>query len=261
MATRRPWRSAGVLGAIAATVVVGALLAGAFAESGARAPLTSRWAATGALIDADLAVTPCETSYGVPESRHVTLPPRITAQVSRKDWRGLTMFTDGLGTLDVVGPTAWHCTALDAVDGSSTLIVYPPGEPQPTWGDVTAVRQGIVATRSGRCVGCALLTACPLFALAAVRYELAYGVRCHTAGAAEQRRHVSVSKVLFIDPPGVLGAGRPSGGGTTAYGAMLWRAPRGTPPTTWLATCTLPTEDHDLCVLSVRAFLARLPDR
>jgi len=38
---------------------------------------------------------------------------------------------------------------------------------------------------------------------------------------------------------------------------MLWHLPGARQPSAWLDTCTLPSSDQALCVLSVRAFLAR----
>ena len=218
------------------------------------------WAVAGPLEVAEVAVTPCPTSFGAPGTRDVALPPTLRVEVSASLRAKVTVFTDGLGLLDVLAPSSWGCTALDAVDGSSTLVVFPPGAPLPRWGSVNSVRDGIVASQTGACVGCSLQTACPLFSGARASYVATYGLRCHLAPAHQEVvARISPSHVLFIDPPGVLGAGRPSGGGLAAYGAMLWHLPHTRLPTAWLDTCTLPTSYHDLCVLSVRAFVARRP--
>ncbi|HEV3213829.1 MAG TPA: hypothetical protein VGZ03_10580 [Acidimicrobiales bacterium] len=214
------------------------------------------WAVAGTLVVANLPVARCPTSYGIPSARDVDLPRFVRAVLSRALAPTVSVFTDGLGTLDVVAPTAWGCTALDGVAGSSTLIVYPPGEQRPSWGHVTAVRSGIVATQTGGCAGCSIETACPLFAAAAHQYAVIYRSSCRHA-AEERRTDVSGSTVLFVDPPGVLGSGEPSGGALAAYGAMLWHLPGARHPTAWRVTCTLPSADQPLCVLSVRAFLAR----
>ncbi len=243
--------------AVLAAVAVGVLLVPASAVPAAPA-LT--WGIPGQVVVADLPVVRCPTSVGIPASRHVVLPSTIRAQVSPALASSVSVFADGLDTLNVVAPTTWGCTALDSVAGSSTLIVYPPGEPAPVWGDVTAVRTGIVASQTGSCTGCSLEVACPLFAAARRQYRATYRVGCAGVPArGEQRVTVATHRVLFIDPPGVLGAGKPSGGGLAAYGAVLWHLRGQRAETAWLDTCTLPVADHGLCVLSVRDFLARHP--
>jgi len=215
------------------------------------------WAVEGPLVVASLPVTKCPTSYGTPR-RDVDLPARVRVMVTAALARQVSVFTDGLGTLDVVAPSTWGCTALDGIAASSSLIVYPPGEPRPSWGHVTTVRSGIVATQTGGCDGCSLETACPLFSAAARQYEAIYRTPCqHVARSSERRSVISASTVLFVDPPEVQGTGEPSGGELAAYGVMLWHLPGSRHPTAWLDTCTLPTPDQPLCVLSVRAFLAR----
>jgi hypothetical protein len=243
-------------------VSIGVVVALLASQSPSAAPQRSvSWSLTEALVVANLPVNQCATSYGAPESRSDALPSHQLAVVTAKRWRSLVMYTDGLGTLYVLGPKGWSCTALDAVDGASTLVVYPPGARKPSTGDLTAVRTGIVASQTGGCAGCSLETACPLFHAASLRYAAAYGVHCRQSGAtAERRQTPSPSRVLFVDPPGVLGAGRPSGGADAAYGAMLWHLPGDPRATAWLDTCTLPDTERSVCVLSVRAFLARHPD-
>jgi hypothetical protein len=241
---------------VASGAVVAALLVAPASEAVPEAP----WSVASPLVVADLPVARCPTSYGIPLSRHVQLPTHVRAQVTSALASSLSVFTDGLGTLDVVAPTTWGCTALDGVAGLSKLVVFPPGDPRPTWGDVTAVRRGIVASQTGGCGGCSLETACPLFASAARQYLSIYRTPCRGGAAnAELRAHLTGRTVLFVDPPGVSGTGVPSGSGDAAFGAMLWHPPGARQPAAWLDTCTLPAPDHDLCVLSVRAFLSRHP--
>lgn len=219
----------------------------------------STWAAPGPLVRDNLQVTLCPTHLGASASHATSLPTHLRAIVSRRLVGTLTTFTDARGTLDVVAPSTWQCTALDGVAGLSTLIVYPPGQPRPPWGDVAVVHQGIAASQSGGCGGCSLETACSLFTPAQHRYLATYGIACQHADEHEELvTHVSSAQTKFIDPPGVFGAGRPSGGVDAAYGAMVWRPRHGVRfPRASLITCTLPDADHELCVLTVDAFLGR----
>jgi hypothetical protein len=251
---------AAVLALVGLAVLFGAVTLGLLADAPAPAVPDAPWTVTGPLVVANLPVARCPTSYGIPATRHVHLPRFARAQVSPSLARSVSVFTDGLGTLDVLAPTGWGCTALDGVAGSSSLVVYPPGSPRPSWGDVTAVKAGVVASQTGSCGGCSLETACALFPAAAHDYEAIYKYPCRgVAARGELRTDQSATTVLFIDPPQVLGAGRPSGGANAAYGAMLWHLPHARHPAAWLHTCTLPVEDRVLCVLSVRAFLSRHP--
>jgi len=245
---------------VGAVVAVGCVTAGVLAATDSPVVPAQPWAVQGSVVVADLSVVRCPTSYGIARARDVDLPARVKTQVSRALAGGVSVFTDGLGTVQVVAPSRWGCTALDSVSGSSRLVVYPPGSPRPTWGGVTTIAQGIEASQTGSCGGCSLEEACPLFAAARHAYVATYRVACARASSPGERRTASAPwTVRFVDPPGVLGAGQPSGGGLAAYGVMLWRLPGARHPTAWLDTCTLPVEDRQLCVLSVFAFLARHP--
>jgi hypothetical protein len=247
-------------------VVVGLAVASVAVVAGLAVPAPAPvvpaqpWTVAGPLVVANLPVARCPTSYGIPGTRTVHLPRFVRAQVTPALAHEVSVFTDGLGTLDVVAPTAWACTALDGVAGSSSLVVYPPGATRPPWGHVTTVGSGVVASQTGACGGCSLETACALFPGAARDYQAIYRYPCHgVAARGELRTDVSATTVLFVDPPAVPGAGRPSGGGLAAYGTMLWHLPHAPHPAAWLDTCTLPVAERDLCVLSVRAFLSRHP--
>lgn len=250
-------KRAAILTLVGLCVVSVAVVAGLLADDASPAVPSRPWSVTGPLVVADLPVVRCPTSYGVPPSRHVDLPRHVRVQVIASLAASLSVFTDGLGTLDVVAPANWGCTALDGDLGSSKLVVYPAGDTRPTWG---AVRRGIEASQTGGCGVCSLETACPLFSSAAHAYAVLFHSACRSAArAAELRTRLTGSSILFVDPPGVVATGLPSGGSLVAYGAMLWHLHGARQRSAWIDTCTLPTEDHDLCVLSIRAFLSRHP--
>jgi hypothetical protein len=239
---------------VASVAVVAALLVPAPSPAVPAKP----WAVAAPIVVANLRVVRCPTSYGTPRARDVDLPGFVRTELSSALAPTVSVFTDGLGTLEVVAPSTWGCTALDGVAGSSVLVVYPRGAPRLSGGNATAVRSGILATQTGACDGCSIETACSLFSAAARQYAATYRTSCrHAEPGEELRTDVSASTVLFVDPPGVSGSGQPSGGANAAYGAMLWHLPGTRHPTAWRITCTLPSTDQALCVLSVRAFLAR----
>ena len=66
---------------------------------------------------------------------------------------------------------------------------------------------------------------------------------------------ISSVAVGFQDPPGVAGLGFPSGGQNPANGVGLYQ-PKPTEPTAYLATCTLPAAQQDLCTAVLNHFVA-----
>ena len=59
----------------------------------------------------------------------------------------------------------------------------------------------------------------------------------------------------FQDPAGVAGVGFPSGGQNPANGVGLYQ-PKPTEATAYLATCTLPAAQQDLCTAVLNQFVA-----
>jgi hypothetical protein len=66
---------------------------------------------------------------------------------------------------------------------------------------------------------------------------------------------ISSVAVGFQDPPGVAGVGFPSGGQNPANGVGLYQ-PKPSEPTAYLATCTLPASQQDLCTAVLNHFVA-----
>jgi hypothetical protein len=245
--------------ALAATVAVVATVAVAVAvlvvPSDAHAAHQVPWGLGGAVAVTAVPVTRCPRSEGAP-APHVRLPATVHTDVTSSLAAAVSVYADPDGSLAVLAPKGWSCTSLQATGGASTLEVYPRSTAAPPWGAVSTVARGIVASQSGGCLGCSLELACPLFHSAWLRYVATYRIACRRASTAQSVRPTGwPSAVLFDDPPGVSGAGRPSGGGLAAYGAMVFHE-HGHVSRTWLETCTLPMDDHDLCVVSVRAFAA-----
>jgi hypothetical protein len=63
------------------------------------------------------------------------------------------------------------------------------------------------------------------------------------------------SDVGFFDPIGVAGDGIPSGGLNPANGVMLYQPAPGK-AAAYLATCTLPEAQHDVCTAVLDHFVA-----
>jgi hypothetical protein len=214
------------------------------------------WRVEGRLVVHSLPVELCGGHFTSP-ARGNTGPTDVRAEVPANLASHVELFRDARGSIEVLAPKGWRCTSLAALGGASTIEVYPPSTPAPTWGAVHSVARGIVAEQTGGCQGCSLELACPLFHSAWLRFESTYRLSCRRDPIGESvRRSASPTAMLFSDPPGVVGAGRPSGGGLPAFGAIVFLE-HGRTSRSWVETCTLPVSDHNLCVLSVRAFVQR----
>jgi hypothetical protein len=101
--------------------------------------------------------------------------------------------------------------------------------------------------------------ACALFTSAAVTLQSQLGETCSPPPPGQQATQLSATAVAFEDPPGVQGAGNPTGGTNPADGVVTY-----TPYSndgSWIETCTLPVSDHSLCQLSLNLFVSSYGNR
>jgi hypothetical protein len=204
-----------------------------------------------------LPVVSCPTSYGVPQSAATPLPTSMTLTVPGNLANQLAVYSDGIGSMKLVGPRDWDCSALIGADGSTAVEVFAPGEVAPQSGGAFSPQQqeAIVGSETSACVGCREIQACPLFSTAAADYLNDYQMNCPKARPAQESTYVLSSGVIaFEDPPGVAGDGDPSGGPYPANGVMTYYS--GNDNGSWLDTCTLPSSDHALCTVALNTFVA-----
>ena len=96
--------------------------------------------------------------------------------------------------------------------------------------------------------------ACPFFSAAQAATQQNLGKGCAASSPSqEQVVRTSAVQVGFEDPPGVAGAGYPSGGQNPANGVVLYQ-PKPTEATAYQATCTLAAAQHDLCTAVLNQF-------
>lgn len=169
------------------------------------------------------------------------------------------MYTDKWGTMRLIGPRHWSCQAAYGADGSGGVAVYPAGQPIPSnWGagwklPSSSTVQAVIGNETSACTGCSEGQACPLFASAAKDFLDQIGRPCPaTRPVAENVDRLSAGVVAFEDPPGVVGDGLPSGGSYSANGVMTYYP--GNPSGSWLETCTLPSDQKDLCTATLNYF-------
>ncbi len=215
------------------------------------------------MVTASLPVVVCETTTGVPTTT-TSLPASVSVSVPASDAQqgNLAVYTDETGRLMVVGPTVgWTCNGSFGADGSGLLALAPVGTVVPATGtswhlSASSPTQAIVAMESGGSTVQGAALACPLFSAAKAATQQDLGQICAVSSPTQEHvTRISSVAVGFQDPPGVAGVGYPSGGQNPANGVVLYQ-PKPTEPTAYLATCTLPAAQQDLCTAVVDQFAA-----
>ena len=215
------------------------------------------------MVMATLPVVVCQTSSGVTTTT-AALPGSVSVSVPVADAQqgNLAVYSDETGALMLIGPTVgWTCTGNFGADGSGMMALAPVGTTVPTAGatwqlPASSSTQAIVAMESGGSPVQGAALVCPLFSSARAAMQQNLGKSCAAAGVS--REHVvsiSSGAVGFQDPPGVAGVGFPSGGQNPANGVGLYQ-PKPSEPTAYLATCTLPASQQDLCTAVLNHFVA-----
>ena len=210
-----------------------------------------------ATVNASLPLVSCPTSYGVAQPGSAPLPPSVNLTVPSDLASHLSVYSDENGSMKLVGPNGWDCSASVGADGSTTVEVFAPGEVAPNLGAAFSPQQqeAIVGSETSACVGCREIQACPLFTTAATDYLNDYGMSCPKTRPGNESTYIISSGVIaFEDPAGVVGDGNPSGGPYPANGVMTYYS--GNYNGSWLDTCTMPNSDHALCTVALNAFVA-----
>jgi signal peptidase I len=209
---------------------------------------------TGTVVSASVSVVVCPTTFGVSPPAAKSLPASIRVTVPRNLVGQVAFYSDDQGTMELLGPTGWVCTASYGANGSGGVSVYPTGASAPHSQPFEAsTAEAIVASETSVCLGCREQQACALFASAANDLKQTYGTACRkTRPAAEAVTALSTGVVAFMDPPSVAGDGSPSGGPFPANGVMTYYS--GNENGSWLDTCTLPASDHLLCTAALNLF-------
>jgi hypothetical protein len=231
------------------------------AGSGASSSTTSTSAATVTTV-ATLAVVPCPTTYAIAVTTTTTLPASVSVGVPAAAAANLVVYGDENGIMMMIGPKGWTCHAAYGADGSGGLLISPAGESVPSDPDVgwhlpaSSTAQAIVGYEVGASTVQAAGLACPLFSAAAAVYQQTFGHACTPHPTAESVAGTGSTEAGFVDPAGVAGDGMPSGGTNPANGVMLYLPSGSDRSAGYLATCTLPVAQHDVCTAVLNHFIA-----
>ena len=183
-----------------------------------------------------------------------TLPETVPSDLAPQ----LAVYADQLGSMKLLAPVGWSCSAEQAVDGGSHVSVFPPGQPDPA-SSSSGAAEAVVGSQTGACVGCALGQASALFPDAAAACVEDLGDSpdlCPSAPPAGESDFPIASGVVgFLDPPGVQGSGTPSGGPNPANGVMTYHPQSSGESASNLDTCTLPQDMHATCTAALDNFV------
>lgn len=207
-------------------------------------------------VSVTLALVSCPTTYGVTLPATGALPASISVRVPSDLADQLTVYSDQRGTMKLVGPKGWQCSASYGADGSGGVKVFPSSEQAPSGLAFSPQsQQAIVGSETSACQGCQEIQACPLFPAAANAYLKDYGMSCpQTRPDEESTYQISSGVIGFEDPTDVAGDGNPSGGPFPANGVMTYYSDA--PDGSWLDTCTLPASEHALCTVALNTFVS-----
>jgi hypothetical protein len=211
---------------------------------------------------ATLAVVVCPTTYAIATTTTTTLPASVSVSVPAAAAANLVVYGDDNGIMMMIGPKGWTCHAAYGADGSGGLLISPVGESVPSDPDsgwhlpASSTAQAIVGYEVGVSPVQAAGLACPLFSAAAALYKQTFGHACTPRPTAESAVATGPTGagVAFEDPAGVAGDGRPSGGTNPANGVLLYLPSWPGRAAAYLATCTLPAAQHDVCTAVLNDF-------
>jgi len=158
----------------------------------------------------------------------------------------------GNGTLTLLGPKGWQCSAAVGADGSASMSITPPGQALPT-GSPPLDYQAITAFTGGACVGCIAQMSCAIFPEAWNLFATPGQACPNTIPTTERITRPMAQSAVFEDPPGTSGTGEPSGGAYRALGFLVFDP--GTDaggadvraPSALKVTCTLPDALAPIC--------------
>jgi hypothetical protein len=212
--------------------------------------VTPRAVAAGADSESAIArsvrVVPCPTSFAQSDPNLPVLPRALKVLHSPPSLRGLVAYTNMYDY--VIGPAGMNCSGGIGADGSGLLTIWPRGTRRPSHGSRA---DGLSLELEGACVTCMADLACPFFRVYAARIS---DLPCAThATPGEIVVHAHANVALFEDPPGVAGAGFPSGGRHPANGVVQLSSRNGVSRT----TCTLPPAQRWVCTVSLNDAITR----
>jgi hypothetical protein len=196
----------------------------------------------------------CPTTVGIPTS---PAPVPASTKVSASAVH-LTLYSTVSAGLQILGPAGFDCQGSLAVDGSSSITVWPE-----TTRSGTIAKGGVSAAVYPACTGCMISFACPFFPSA--KEQLQPGNPPCAAQPHDQLVHrLNAYAVAFSDPPrsrlppaalGLVPSNSPDPtSGVVVFGSYLFKNYR--PEIAFGAACLLPASERTICNTILDDFLA-----
>jgi hypothetical protein len=233
-----------------------------FAALSLAAALTGATAAVpaAAATTTKVPVVACPTSRGIPGHPATKYPTRLATNAPPAVAADLAYYSDNVRNLTpLLGPRGWKCQVQIGADGSMGITIHPPGT-------ALTSKEALTAESMGACQGCVWTLVCDLIPGAAKQVGVGQP-SCRATRPKQERVKFERGRpnatgpvqdvVVFQDPAGVKGDGRPSGGKDPANGALLYVWDKQDGGAASLETCTLPTAQFDECAASASNFGAR----
>jgi hypothetical protein len=205
-----------------------------------------------------VSVVPCPTTFALAtQPSTVPLPASAKVSVPASMAATLVVYSDTSHIMALLGPKGWTCSATYGADGSGGIALYTSGGATPIAKNPTPLYppssdEAITGIETGGSPVQAAYHACPYFPSAAAWLRSNGYTVCSSAPPSESIDQISSDTVGFEDPPGVAGAGNPSGGPYPANGVVAYSAT--VQPGTYIGTCTLPQRDLALCTSVLQYF-------
>lgn len=249
-----------------AGVVVVALVAGAYfiGRSTSSSEVKKSLTSTSASASSSLPVVECPSSFGagsVPPSQYPA-EEAVKLPVDQED--RLAFYSDSTrSTVPLLAPRGWKCIFDEGADGSMFISIYPSDQNPPIsiHSSQGSKSEGVNASSTSDCQGCAATLTCPVFINAPK--DLGYtSLQCPSTAPPEEKLKFlegsptgSYGIVNIYDPPDVEGTNDGSGGQYPANG-VLELLPYQSNWTSTAESCVLPSKDKSLCSAITTNFVA-----
>jgi len=220
---------------------------------------------TGHWTGSDVPVRACPTTNGVGpgSSSGPTGPRQLKTSLTQGVAEQLEFYSDSSREVEpTLAPDGWQCSATIGADGTTNLLIYPPGVLKPSSQSGSEETMGVAFNQIPACRECVGDLVCPIFVNALTQlgytspstYCPGYEPTTESVRFLEGGPTSNYGLALVADPAGDPGTNELSGGDYSASGALDY-AGGGEEPGASSVSCVLPHADQDVCQAVVNRFL------
>jgi hypothetical protein len=213
----------------------------------------------------DIPVRACPTTYGVGpgSSSGPKGPNQLKTSLTRDVAEQLAFYSDSSREVEpILGPDGWQCSISVGADGTTSVLIYPPGVLKPTSQSGSEETMGVAFNEIPACRECVGDLVCPIFVNALTQlgytspstYCPGYEPTTESVRFLEGGPTSNYGLALVADPAGDSGTNELSGGDYAATGALDY-AGGGEEPGASSVSCVLPQAHQDVCRAMVNRFV------